>query len=130
MVQTGLVVVHVPNERYGRAHEQVTRTEIARRLAGLKGFGFAGAFEPSNTYPGPVYFVPSDTLVEHEAGALGVANEHDLFGGVGPHSFAPPKGIPAPPGEPGPARPSGLAARVGKRLERAVLSGFSAFSLE
>ena len=58
MVQNGLVVVHVPNERYGRAHEQATRTEIARRLAGLKGFRFAGEFEPSKSYPGPVYFVP------------------------------------------------------------------------
>ena len=35
MVQTstGLVVVHVPNERYGRAHEQATRAEIAERPA-------------------------------------------------------------------------------------------------
>src|SRR4051812_42885384 len=129
MVQPGLVVVHVPNERYGRAHEQVTRTEIARRLAGLKGFGFAGPFEPSKSYPGPVYFVPSDTLVEQEAGALGIEDEHDLFGGVVPYAFVATKAITHPLIEPGAAAPPGWSSGLAKRLEGSVLSGFLAFSL-
>ena len=130
MVQNGLVVVHVPNQRYGRAHEQATRTEVARRLAGLKGFGFAGAFEPSKNYPGPVYFVPSDTLVEQEAGALGVENEHDLFGGVVPYGFVATKAITHPLVDPGAAAPLGWSSGLVKRLEGSVLSGFSAFSLD
>ena len=130
MVQNGLVVVHVPNERYGRAHEQATRTEVARRLAGLKGFGFAGPFEPSKNYPGKVYFVPSDTLVEHEAGALGIENEHDLFGGVVPYAFVTTKAITHPLVDPGAAAPLGWSSSLAKRLEGAVLSGFSAFSLD
>src|SRR3954471_18797921 len=130
MVQTGLVVVHVPNERYGRAHEQVTRTEIARRLAGLKGFGFAGPFEPSKSYPGPVYFVPSDTLVEKEAEALGIETEHDLFGGVVPYAFVATKAITHPLVDPGATAPAGWLSSLAKRLEGAALSGFSAFSVE
>jgi hypothetical protein len=130
MVQPGLVVVHVPNERYGRAHEQVTRTEIARRLAGLKGFGFAGPFEPSKSYPGPVYFVPSDTLVEQEAGALGIENEHDLFGGVVPYAFVATKAITHPLVDPRATAPPGWSSSLAKRLEGAVLSGISAFSLD
>jgi hypothetical protein len=85
MVQTphGIVVVHVPNERYGRAHERATRTELARWLALLKGFDFAGAYDSAKNYPAPLYVVPSDTLVSAEAQALGIRGEHDLFGGQG-----------------------------------------------
>src|SRR5215210_628554 len=130
MVQNGLVVVHVLNERYGRAHEQATRAEIARRLAGLKGFGFSGQFEPSKSYPGKVYFVPSDTLVEQEAGTLGIENEHDLFGGVVPYAFVATKAITHPLVEPGAAAPTGWSSGLAKRLEGAVLSGFSTFCLD
>src|SRR5215210_171467 len=130
MVQNGLVVVHVLNERYGRAHEQATRAEIARRLAGLKGFGFSGQFEPSKSYPGKVYFVPSDTLVEQEAGTLGIENEHDLFGGVVPYAFVATKAITHPLVEPGAAAPAGWLYESGNRMQEAVLFGFSVFTLE
>src|SRR3954451_21919270 len=75
MVQTphGIVVVYVPNECFGSPHEQVTRAEIARRLAALKGFDFADAYNNAKRHPGPVYVVPSDTLVGLDtAHALGI----------------------------------------------------------
>src|SRR4051794_29527750 len=104
--------------------------EIARRLGGLKGFGFAGQFEPSKSYPGPVYFVPSDTLVEKEAEALGIETEHDLFGGVVPYAFVATKAITHPLVDPGATAPPGWLSSLVKRLEGAALSGFSAFSVE
>jgi hypothetical protein len=55
MVQTpGIVVVYAPSSRYQRAHQQATYSKVAHRLAGLHDFDFAGPFEPSKSYPGPV----------------------------------------------------------------------------
>jgi hypothetical protein len=102
MVQTpnGFVAVHVANERYRRAHERATRAEIARRLAAFKGYDFAGAYDRTKTYSGPLFFVPSDTLIGAEAKALGIQGEHDLFGGVVPFSFVATKAITHPLVEP------------------------------
>ena len=83
----GSVVVYAPDKRsLVSSHEQVTHTGIAERLAALKGFAFAGDYNPSRRYPGPVYFVPGETLAGVEAAReLGIRDEHDLFGGVVPH---------------------------------------------
>src|SRR3954469_7610382 len=131
MVQTpGIVVVYAPSSRYRRAHQQATCSKVAHRLAGLHDFDFAGPFEPSKSYPGPVYFVPSDTLVEQEAGALGIEDEHDLFGGVVPYAFVATKAITHPLVDPRATAPPGWSSSLAKRLEGAVLSGISAFSLD
>jgi len=132
MVQTpnGFVAVHVANERYRRAHERATRAEIARRLAAFKGYDFAGAYDRTKTYSGPLYFVPSDTLIGAEAKALGIQGEHDLFGGVVPFSFVATKAITHPLVEPDAAAPVGWSHDLGPRLRDAVLQGFSGFSLD
>src|SRR3954467_6838649 len=84
----GVVVTYSPQERgYRDSHERVTRTEIAKRLAVLKGYAFAGEYDDSARCSGPVYFVPSDTLLGVEAASLGIRSEHDLFGGVVPYGF-------------------------------------------
>ncbi len=94
----GVVVVRSLSGRdFAQSHEKATRIGIAERLAALKGFGFAGDYDPSARFPGPVYFVPSDTLVGIEAAlALGVRGEDDLFGGVVPHPFVATKAITHP----------------------------------
>ncbi len=135
MIQTstGRVVVHVLSGRYGRAHERATRTGIARRLAALKGFAFAGESDAAKTCSGPissVYVVPSDTLIRAEAQALGIRGEHDLFGGVVPFPFVATKAITHPLIGPDAAAPPGWSHDLGLRLRGAVLHGFSAFSLE
>lgn len=133
MVQTphGIVVVYVPNERYGSPHEQVTRAEIARRLAALKGFDFADAYDNAKSHTGPVYIVPSDTLVGLDAAhALGIHSEHDLFGGVVPYPFVATKAITHPLIEPSVAAPAGWSYELGERIQEAVLFGFSVFTLE
>ena len=86
-VQRGVVAVFSdPGRGFAHGHERATREGIARRLAALKGFDFAGEYDAGTRYPGPVYLVPSDTLVGlGAAAALGVRGEDDLFGGVVPH---------------------------------------------
>ena len=128
----GVVVVYAPDEpSYARSHERVTRTEIAKRLAALKGFDFAGDYDLSGCYPGPVYFVPSDTLVGIKtANDLGIRGEHDLFGGVVPHPFVATKAITHPLVEPAACAPPGWSCEFGRRVHEAVLSGFSVFTRE
>src|SRR4051794_16847630 len=63
---------------YGTEHEQMTRMEVVRRLARLKGLSVSEEFaqQPSS---GPVYLIPSDTLVGTErARALGIKGRDDL----------------------------------------------------
>src|SRR3954449_736118 len=82
----GVVVTYSPQEHgYRDRHERVTRTEIGKRLAALKGYNFAGEYDRSVFYADLVYFIPSDTLLARAAADLGIRSEHDLFGGVVPH---------------------------------------------
>ena len=105
----GVVAVYTAHERaYALSHESGTRTELAKRLASLKGFAFAGEYDPSRRYQGPVYFVPSDTLTSIEAAnRLGIRSENDLFGGVVPYAFAATKIITHPLIEPQAYAPAG-----------------------
>jgi hypothetical protein len=101
------------------------------KLAALKGFAFSGDYHPSCLYPGPVYFVPSETLVGAEvARELGIRGEHDLFGGIVPHAFVATKAITHPLVAPDVYAPAGWSYEFPHRVGNAVLSGFSAFTLE
>jgi hypothetical protein len=128
----GVVVVHsAGGSSRARGHEAVTRTGIARKLAALKGFAFAGEHDPSRRYPGPVYLVPACTLVGSEtAQALGIRGEHDLFGAVVPHAFVATKVITHPLVAEGAAAPAGWSDAFPKRVRDAVLEGFSVFTAE
>ena len=124
------VVVYWPGERgYERSHERATHIEIVKRLAVLKGYDAAGDFDRAKRYPGPVYVVPGDTLVDVEAAnALGIRTEHDLFGGVVPHPFVATKAITHPLVGPDASAPAGWSADIGRRVRDVVLPGFSAFT--
>lgn len=124
----GVVVVHRdPGRAHG--HESVTRVAIARRLALLQGYEFAGEYEPAAPHPGPVYFVPEDTLIGVRAArALGIRSERDLYGGVAPHSFVATKSISHPLVAPDAFAPQGWSAAFGWRVRDAVLPGFTAFT--
>src|SRR4051794_6991494 len=125
----GAVVTYSPQEHgYRDSHERVTRTEIARRLAALKGYAFAGEYDRSVCYSGPVYFIPSDTLLAREATDLGIRSEHDLFGGVAPYGFVATKAITHSLVDPGAHAPTGWSFEFGRRVQDAVLFGFTAFS--
>ncbi len=91
-----VVTYTVGESRSPKGHDASTRTEIARRLASLAGFEFAGEYKPGARYEGQPYFVPSDTLTSADAGKLRIDDAHDLFGGVVPTAFAATKTITHP----------------------------------
>ncbi len=131
-MQRGVVAVYSdPGRGFAHSHERATREGIARQLAALKGFDFVGEYEPStrSRYPGPVYLVPSDTLVGLGAAVtLGVRDEHDLFGGVVPQAFVATKAITHPLVSPDATASPGWSPGFGHRVRGAVLSGFTAFA--
>jgi hypothetical protein len=115
---------------YTSGHESATRDEIARRLAALKGYDFAGEYDPATDYGRPLYFVPSHTIVGIAAARkLGVRTEHDLFGGVVPYSFVATKTITHPLVDVEAFAPAGWSHRLASRVKDSVLFGFSAFTL-
>src|SRR5262249_6877044 len=92
--QTGFVVGYTDHPESESEHDRITRTALATKIAALKGYEFAGDFDPALAYAARVYFVPSHTLVGiDKAHALGIHDEHDLFGGVVPHAFIATKSI-------------------------------------
>ncbi len=131
MLRGKVATYTVPGGGFAHSHERVTRDGIARRLAVLKGFDFAGEYDPASPHPGPVYLVPGDTLVGLDAAAaLGVRGEHDLFGGVVPHAFVATKAITHPMVGPDAQAPSGWSWAFGTQVRDVVLSGFTAFTPE
>src|SRR6266404_5761092 len=115
--------------RASRAHESVTLRELARRLAAIKGYDFAEEFNCARHYPGPLYFVPNDTLVGIDtAQKLGIRNEQDLFGGVVPFAFAATKTITHALPAADSRAPEGWSREFTNSVRDVVLPGYSAFT--
>ena len=116
---------------YCREHEQATRSNIAQRLAALKGCVFEGAYDARRPYATPPYFVPSDTVTDPMlARSVGIAGVADLFGGVVPHPFLATKVITHPLCDSDASRPEGWCPRFAAEISAAALPGFSCFSRE
>jgi hypothetical protein len=127
----GVVVVFQPFEPgYVHSHERVTCMELGRRIADLKGFDFAGNYDPAGAYRGPRYFVPRETLAEAQARELGIGGEGDLFGGVVPHPFVATKAITHPLVSPDAEAPAGWSHDFPERIHEEVLIGHSVFHLQ
>jgi hypothetical protein len=125
----GAVVVYPGEATRPGGHEIMTQCALARRLAGIKEYEYAGEYDRSLRYDGPLYFVPGDTLVDFRlARSLGIHGESDLFGGVVPFPFIATKTIThALPAANSPA-PAGWSADFARAVQRAVLAGYSAYS--
>lgn len=124
------VVVYPGNaQRRPCSHENAGCRELARRLADVLGYAFAGEFDAVHPYAGRLYFVPSDTFVSLDAASrLGIRGEHDLFGGVVPHAFIATKTITHPLVSAQAHAPDGWSFALAPQLQDVVLPGFSAFS--
>ena len=110
-------------------HESATRTLIAAKLAALKGYEFAGDYDPARRYAGPLYFVPNDTLIGSElAQKAMIRDHHDLFGGVVPYPFAATKTITHPLVSNDAFAPEGWSHEFARSVQGVVLFGFSAFT--
>src|SRR6478609_10960692 len=88
VIAAGEVVVYRRESGERAAHDHATCSQIARRLAALKGYAFAGEHDGDDASAIPRYVVPTSTVVGvGHARSLGIRNEHDLFGGVVPYPF-------------------------------------------
>ncbi|TRX73775.1 DUF3182 family protein [Pseudomonas mangiferae] len=124
----GTVVLY-PNRVHEPEHEVAVHHELGRRLAALLGYGFGGVYRPEDDYPGPLYFLPSDSLIgTDQARHLGIRSEADLFGGVVPQAFVATKAITHPLLEPHGDAPDGWSRAFGEQVRDAVLAGYSAFT--
>ncbi|MBP7565238.1 MAG: DUF3182 family protein [Burkholderiaceae bacterium] len=126
----GIVMPYTEGMRgFACEHELMTRLEVVRRLAQLKGLRHS-VENPLATLHAPVYYVPSDTLVGLDrAQALGIHNRDHLFGGVVPQAFVATKAITHPLVEKGARAPEGWGTEFAERVGDAVLKGFTAFAL-
>ncbi len=110
-------------------HELATQTELAKRLARIRGDEFGGEFDAGCVYDRPLYFVPNDTLIgPASAQELGIRDEQDLFGGVVPRAFVATKTITheLPPNAAN--VPEGWSASFALQVRDVVLPGYSTFS--
>ncbi|MGH8815342.1 MAG: DUF3182 family protein [Achromobacter pestifer] len=122
-------VAVVPMDRacMANGHEFATLEALARRLARLHGYDYAGVHDLS-TSGLPIYFVPEYTLLSVEAEALGITDAGDLFGGVVPRAFIATKVVSHPVLENVQAVPPGWSHTLFPHLSDAVLPGYSMFS--
>lgn len=125
----GLVLLYCPPSRRLHQHEAATHADLARKLAALQGLEFGGDYQPDDRYSRPLYFVPSDTLLNSESEALGIGDCHQLFGGVVPFSFVATKAITHGLANAASPAPLGWSPVLSERLRNQVLPGYSAFSV-
>lgn len=124
----GQVVTHSLGGFDERMHECVTRAGVARALARLLDYAYAGEHRPEARYAGPVYFVPSDTVVGIDAArALGIRSEADLFGAVVAHPFVATKTITHDVVDAQAVAPRGWTPDFAAAVRSSVLRGHSAF---
>lgn len=111
----------------GFGHEQIGHTALARRLAAVLGYSFAGDAAGGGAGLG-AYLVPRQTLVARDSAAFGIESEMDFFGGLVPHEIMATKAIfhPLPPG--GGEIALGWPERLAVEAVTLTLKGFTAFT--
>jgi hypothetical protein len=111
-------------------HERATFMEVAKRLAALQGFEFAGDYESARDYRARLYYVPDDTLLSEVAVRLNIRDENDVFGGVVPFQFSATKIITHARLDQDAVVPHGWSDQFAERVGDVVHRGLSAFSEE
>ncbi|MBV7486108.1 DUF3182 family protein [Bordetella sp. BOR01] len=128
------LVVAYPRRLGACAHDTASHRALAARLASLLGCPCDPDYDPAprpGGRRGKIYYVPAMTLGSPAAARLDIRTEADLFGGVVPYDFVASKAIthPVPDAALAPP-PAGWSARLGLRLQDAVLAGYTVFSAE
>jgi len=127
----GAVVLHVSRPpSFLDSHEGHTLAAVARSVARLKNFDYAGPHDRVSLYGGSLFFVPDETLLRADADALGVRSVKDLLGGIVPHPFVQTKAISHALVAESAARPDGWSTAFTDRIKDVVLPGYSVFSRE
>ena len=123
-----VVTLALGNGQSSNGHEATSRAEMARRLARVTGFDFAGEYDPRRRYGHRPYFVPGDTLTHAAAASLNIGDSRDLFGGVVPAAFVATKTITHPLVDEAASVPPGWSREFPRRVAESVLAGYSAFA--
>lgn len=111
-------------------HEKITLSEVAKSIAHLSGYPFAGEYDPEVHVAARLFFVPSDTLILGEARDLGIRSAHQLYGAVVPYPFVKTKAITHCLVNRHAARPRGWSFAFANSVQDAVLPGYTAFSAD
>jgi Protein of unknown function (DUF3182) len=125
----GIVVAYL--SRLGTpmlTHEKVTLEAVARAVAEIKHYEFAGWHDNARRHSDDIYFVPDDTLMRDEAVSLGIRSPNDLFGGVVSHPFVKTKAITHRLVSESADRPSGWSSIFEERVRDVVLPGHAVYS--
>src|SRR5207237_7540058 len=97
-------------------------------LARVKEYVYSDTYDTTSILDGPLYAVPSDTLIGIDtAERLGVRGEDDLFGGVVPSAFAATKTITHPLVDANACAPNGWSHDFAQRISYAVFRGYTTF---
>lgn len=112
---------------HASVHEHAARTQVARRVAELKGCAFSEEIAQP-LWTRRTYLVPSDTLVAPDVRRLHLYGEDDLLGGVVPHAFLATKAITHPLVAASAAAPEGWHPLMAELMQTAVLPGYTAFT--
>lgn len=124
----GAVVLYIDAESNPSIHERRIDEEIARKLALLKNYRFAGVHDRVGHFTSPLYFVPIRTLTRNDAARLGIRSEADLFGGIVPFPQAATKAITHPLIKQSAAAPQGWSHDFPHEAMAVTLPGFSVFT--
>jgi hypothetical protein len=130
ILRGSVVALTRPDRTHPGGHDRAALLSHVASLARLKGYEDAGVYDPATPYPGPLYFVPSETLTLQQANALGIRGADDLFGGVVPHAFVATKAISHPLVAPSAVRPPGWVDSFSARIADALLAGHTVFNLD
>ena len=125
----GIVFAHL--SRLGTpmlTHEKVTLEAVARAIAQIKHYEFAGWYDIAHEYWDDIYFVPDETLMSDEAASLGIGSPNHFFGGVVSHPFVKTKAITHPLVSGSADRPLGWSSVFADRVRDVVLPGYTVFS--
>jgi len=127
-MQSENIVVTLPASGSRPGHERTAHAVMARQLATMLGYAFAGDYDPQRSRSGHIYFVPQSTLLREESRQLGIRDEHDLYGGVVPDYFVATKAITHAAIDADAHVPEAWSHHLAERLRGVVLPGYSAFS--
>ena len=129
--RTGSVVFYRCDRHASMAnHDLSTKAAVAKSIARLLGFDYAGQFSSRKSQLGPLYVVPSDTLAGPTLPRrLGIHGPSDFFGGVVPYPFVGTKAITHALIDPAASAPEGWVQAYAACLGDAVLPGCTVFSI-
>ena len=127
-MQAENIVVTLPTPGTRPGHEQITRAAMAKQLATLLGYEYAGDYDRQMPHSGHIYFVPQRTLLREESEQLGIRDENDLYGGVVPDYFVATKAITHAAIDPDSHLPDAWSHHLAENLRGVVLPGYTAFS--